>query len=95
MSDKFPSDHPRSREARERLMLQYVALSPAPPHPVTGKVLSFEEDKEMDKGSYVKLLEEYECLSDGLRPFIGCGQGGGLVLTKECIEEPGLGLVLL
>lgn len=41
----------------------------------------------MRKGSYIKLAEKYECVGDALTPYFGHGQAGGLVLTKECIDD--------
>ena len=80
------SDQPRSPEARKRLMLHYVALSPASSHPITGKVLEFENGNRMDKGSYVDVYRHYECPSECLDVFKP-QSGGVLYLTAEGMTE--------
>ncbi|KHE80275.1 hypothetical protein GE21DRAFT_6844 [Neurospora crassa] len=83
ISDKFSSNIRRFPEARENIMCRYVALAPAPPHPITGKVLSFIDGKEMEKGSYVDLFHDYECPAECLDQYLG----GGGCLTADCMNE--------
>ena len=87
LEEKFGARNPLAPMAWEKMMLQYAALSPAPAHPVTGKVLCFENGKQMKKSCYIKLVQDYECTSNALKPFFGRDQAGGLVLTEESLKE--------